>query len=62
MDMIPIGCRQNVKTLAGKLKTDMETAYAMILMTAMLTDLSTDDERVVEMLLKDNGYVEASES
>lgn len=62
MDMIPVGCRQNVKTLSEKLKTDMETAYAMILMAAMLTDLSTDDERVVDMLLKDNGYVEASES
>lgn len=62
MDMIPVGCRQNVKTLAEKLKTDMETAYAMILMTAMLTDLSTDDERVVDMLLKDNGYVEEGKS
>ena len=60
MDMILVGCRQNGETLGGKLKTDLETAYAMILMTAMLTDLSTDDERVVEMLLKDNGYVEES--
>ena len=58
MDAYPERCRRNILALMEKLHTDAETAYAMMLMTAALMDLRTDDSEVTEMILKDCGYVE----
>jgi len=41
--------------LMSRLCTDAQTAYAMILMTAALMDLSPDDDRVAETVLMDCG-------
>ena len=49
----PAKCRKNIRRLMQMLCTDAETAYAMMLMTAMMMDLSTDDPEVVDMILTD---------
>ena len=49
----PVGCRKSIRKLMRLLCTDAETAYAMMLMTAMMMDLSTDDPEVVDMILTD---------
>lgn len=51
----PRHCRRNIRTLMSRLCTDAQTAYAMILMTAALMDLSPDDDRVAETVLMDCG-------
>lgn len=48
-------CRKSIKTISRELCTDRDTAYAMILMTAMLMDLDPADPEVVDMILQDYG-------
>ena len=49
----PEQCRENLETLMSNVKTDANTAYAMILMTATLMDLRPSDPKVVEIILDD---------
>lgn len=55
----PERSRKNVQKITASVPVSEETAYAMMLMTAMLMDLSPDDERIPEMILKDCGVAEA---
>lgn len=57
MDMgtYPKVCRKNIKRLVSATGMSVETAYAMILMTAALMDLPSDDPYVVDMVLEDCG-------
>ena len=55
----PERSRKNVQKITASVPVSEETAYAMMLMTAMLMDLSPDDERVPDMILKDCGVTEA---
>lgn len=49
-------CKKSVRRISEIVRTDEETAYAMVLMTALLMDLRPDDDEVLEMVLKDCGY------
>ena len=55
IEKYPDGCRKHIQYLSEMLCTDYETAYAMMLMTALLTDLHPEDEEVYRMILKDCG-------
>lgn len=46
-------CRKNITTIMNATSAKPETAYAMILMTATLMDLSPWDDSVAEMVLAD---------
>lgn len=48
-------CRASIQRLTAKIFVNEETAYNMIRMTAMLMDLPLEDEKVVEMILRDCG-------
>ena len=49
----PEPCRKNIDEITGNVKTDEETAYAMILLTAALMDLCPADPKVAEIILDD---------
>jgi len=51
----PARYHKNIKRLCNMLCTQPETAYAMMLLTATLSDLRPDDEQVVTMILNDCG-------
>lgn len=53
--MYPRRCRKNIETLVETVGMSIETAYAMMLMTATLMDLQPDDEQVVHIILQDCG-------
>ena len=53
--MYPKRCRKNIHTIVNKIGTSMETAYAMMLMTATLMDLHPEDDEVLHMILQDCG-------
>ena len=53
LSAFPSRCRKSIRKLMRFLCTDAETAYAMMLMTAVLMDLSTDDSEVVNTILTD---------
>ena len=53
--MYPKACRKNILLLMNEIGTGPETAYAMLLMTAMLMDLRPEDDEVTEIILKDCG-------
>lgn len=55
IDMFPVACRKNIRRLVNRLSTDCDTAYAMILLTATLMDLTPEDPKVAEMVLNDCG-------
>ena len=44
-----------IHRLTEQLCVDADTAYSMMLMTALLMDLCPEDDEVVEMILKDCG-------
>lgn len=46
---------KSIRRITDAVHTDPETAYAMMLMTAMLMDLRPGDDEVVDMILKDCG-------
>ena len=49
----PKRCRQSIRTIVNEVGTSAETAYAMMLMTAMLMDLKPEDDEVLHMILQD---------
>ena len=53
--MYPKNCRKNIKLIVNEIGASVETAYAMMLMTALLMDLNPEDDEVAEMILKDCG-------
>ena len=53
--MYPKRCRKSIHTIVNEVGASEETAYAMMLMTAMLMDLHPEDEEVLEMILQDCG-------
>jgi len=55
MTMYPKRYRKNIETLVENVGMSIETAYAMMLMTAALMDLQPDDEQVVHIILQDCG-------
>lgn len=58
--MYPKRCRKSILRLVDEIGASVETAYAMMLMTAMLMDLQPDDDEVVHIILQDCG-IEDSE-
>ena len=55
VDVFPVRYRRNIKRLMRMLSTDAETAFSMMVMTAVLTDLNPDDSKVVDYILMDCG-------
>ena len=53
--MYPKQCRKGIHTLVDEVGMSVETAYAMMQMTALLMDLNPEDDDVVTMILKDCG-------
>ena len=51
----PARYHKNIKKLCSMLCTEPCTAFAMMLLTATLSDLRPDDEQVVTMILNDCG-------
>jgi len=51
----PKCCRASIKRLVGEIGMSVDTAYAMMLMTAALMDLHPEDDAVVHMILQDCG-------
>ena len=51
----PKHCRKNIHRIVSAIGACPETAYAMLLMTAMLMDLRPEDEQVADMILEDCG-------
>lgn len=49
----PESCRANISTIMSHVNTDVETTYAMMLLTSTLMDLSPSDPKVVEIILDD---------
>ena len=60
-NLYPLRCRKNIKRLVDLTGVSVETAYAMILMTATLMDLQPEDEDVLYMILEDIGIEEEKE-
>ena len=53
--MYPKKCRRSIKTIVNEVGASVETAYAMILMTALLMDMRPEDDEVVHRILQDCG-------
>ena len=48
-------CRKNIRRIESAVGASPETAYAMMLMTALLMDLHPEDEQVADIILEDCG-------
>ena len=57
--LYPAPCRAGIRRLRNEIGIDEDTGYRMLLMTAALMDLRPEDERVVQMILKDCGIEES---
>ena len=53
--MYPECCRKNIRRIVDVIGVSVETAYAMMLMTATLMDLRPGDETVANMIMEDCG-------
>lgn len=53
--MYPKKCRKSIKRIVDEVGASIETAYAMLLMTALLMDLRPEDEDVLHIILQDCG-------
>lgn len=51
----PKKCRENIKAIVNEVGTSPETAYAMMLMTALLMDLNPEDKEVLRIIFQDCG-------
>ena len=51
----PKACRKNINRIVNNIGVSVETAYAMMLLTATLMDLHPEDETVADMILEDCG-------
>ena len=49
----PKRLHKGIRELVDRLCTTPETAYRMMLMTALLMDLNPEDDRVIELILLD---------
>ena len=54
-EIFPLKCLKNIGKLMKILNVSAEKAYDMMRMTAALSDLDTDDDRIVEFILLDCG-------
>lgn len=55
MAVYPRRCRENIRRITEEIGTSAETAYGMMLMTAMFMDLHPEDRDVLHIILKDCG-------
>lgn len=53
IECFPATCRDNLRAITKEVRTDVDTAYNMMLMTATLMDLRPEDPRVAEIILDD---------
>ena len=53
--MYPKNCRKNISRITNATGASVETAYAMMLLTATLYDLDPSDPMVMKMILDDCG-------
>ena len=53
--LYPKPCRKSIRRLVDAVGMSVETAYAMMLMTAALMDLYPEDDQVADMILEDCG-------
>lgn len=53
--LYPKGHRRAIKRLVSAVGMSVETAYAMMVMTAALMDLDPADDKVIDMILSDCG-------
>lgn len=53
--LYPKNCRKNINRVVNATGVSVETAYAMMLMTATLMDLRPEDSEVSDMILEDCG-------
>lgn len=60
MDAIlyPAPCRPSIRRITSVIGVSVETAYAMMLMTATLMDLKPEDDDVVRMIFQDCGITD----
>ena len=58
--MYPKNCRNSIRRIVSEVGASVETAYAMLLVTAALMDLRPDDDDVLHIILQDCG-IEDSE-
>lgn len=50
-------CAESIRRLTDAIGVNADEAYAMILLTAVLTDLHPEDGQIVDMILKDRRTV-----
>ena len=53
--MYPKICRKSILKIVNAIGISVETAYAMMLMTATLMDLRPEDDAVADIILSDCG-------
>lgn len=53
--LYPKASRKNIKRIVNAIGVSVETAYAMMLLTATLMDLQPEDTEVSDMILEDCG-------
>ena len=53
--LYPKRCRKNIRRIVSEVGMGIETAYAMMLMTALLMDLRPENDAVAHMILQDCG-------
>ena len=53
--MYPKRCRKSIHTIVNEVGASEETAYAMMLITALLMDLHPEDDEVLHIILQDCG-------
>ena len=55
MTIYPKRYRKSIAMLTNRIGMNAETAYRMMLMTAMLMDLHPEDDEVVQLIFEDCG-------
>lgn len=53
LEAYPETCRKSIQVISERLKTDYNTAYAMMLLEAAMYDLYPSDDEVLDILLDD---------
>jgi len=53
--LYPKASRKNIKRIVNAIGVSVETAYAMMLLTATLMDLRPEDTEVSDLILEDCG-------
>ena len=60
--MYPKRYRRGIQRLVDEVGMCVETAYAMMLMTAALMDLKPEDDEVVHLILQDCGIEDGDDA